>query len=211
MLAVAVMVPFAIGKARGGWKNLAIKMVLFPLLAAVSLWVVSQAGAFVGLETTDSQRSIEQINRLTKSTQIGGSAFNSGQSLLVRVAESPLLMFRPLPWEANGGMSAVAAAEGLGLLWFAWKRRRSFLAALRRWREPFIAFILVYSVLFSVAFAAATSNFGILVRERIMMVPLLLMLFCARLEQAAVTRSRSQRESVLGGAVPLPTTGQGAR
>jgi hypothetical protein len=97
-------------------------------------------------------------------------------------------------------MAAVAAVEALGLLWFAWKRRRSFLAALRRWREPFITFILMYSLLFSVAFAAATSNFGILVRERIMMVPLLLMLFCANLEQTSAGSSTSLHQFAFAGA-----------
>jgi hypothetical protein len=207
MLAVAVTLPFAIGKSRGGWKNLAAKMLLIPLLAGVSLWLVTQAGQFVGLETADSQNGIEQVNRLTKSTQIGGSAFNSGQPLSVRIAESPFLIFRPFPWEARGGTAAVAALEALGLLWFAWKRRRSLMAAVRRWREPFITFILVYSVLFSVAFAAATSNFGILVRERIMMVPLLLMLFCAKLDVGNAENSNSRREMMFPGANPVLARG----
>ena len=148
MLAVAVTLPFALGKARGGWRNMAAKIVLVPLLISVSLLVVSQAGEFVGLEAADSQSSIETANRLTKNTQIGGSAFNSGQSLPVRLAESPLLMFRPFPWEVSGGMAAVACIEALGLLWFAWKRRRGLMAALRNWREPFVAFILMYSLVF---------------------------------------------------------------
>jgi hypothetical protein len=200
MLASAITLPFAIGKAHTFRKNLAFKIVIIPILVGVSLWVVSQAGEFVGLEAADSQRGIETVNRLTKNTQTGGSAFNTGQSLLVRVAEAPFLMFRPFPWEATGGMAAVAAVEALGLLWFAWKRRRSFLAALRRWREPFITFILMYSLLFSVAFAAATSNFGILVRERIMMVPLLLMLFCANLEQTSAGSSTSLHQFAFAGA-----------
>jgi cytochrome bd-type quinol oxidase subunit 2 len=186
-------------------------MILVPLLIVVSLWVISQAGEFVGLETADSQNGIATINRLTKSTQTGGSAFNSGQSLLVRVAESPFLMFRPFPWEATGGMAAVAAVEALGLLWFAWKRRRGLRAALHQWREPFITFILTYSLLFSVAFAAATSNFGILVRERIMMVPILLMLFCAKLEQATARSSTSRREFLFSGANRVATSGHALR
>ena len=199
MLAVAVTLPFSVGKSRGGWANLAAKIVLVPLLVGVSLLVVSQAGEFVGLETADSQTGIDTINRLTKSTQIGGSAFNSGQSLSLRVAESPFLMFRPFPWEVSGGMAAVASLEALGLMWFAWKRRSGLMAALRNWRDPFVGFVLTYSLIFSVAFAAATSNFGILVRERIMMVPLALMLFCARLERLGARRSASDRNFVFLG------------
>ncbi|HEY4930154.1 MAG TPA: hypothetical protein VII23_01175 [Terriglobales bacterium] len=188
MLAVAVALPFAIGKGRGGWANLAAKIVLIPVLVGVSLWVVGQAGEFLGLETADSQSGIEKVDVLTKGTQIGGSAFNTGQSVVMRVAESPFLIFRPFPWEVNGTMAAVASLEAVGLLWFAWKRRRRFWAAVRQWREPFVAFIFMYTLVFSVAFAAATSNFGILVRERIMMVPLLLMLFCARVGNSPARR-----------------------
>ncbi|MBV8808802.1 MAG: hypothetical protein JO033_09015 [Acidobacteriaceae bacterium] len=193
MLAVAVTLPFALGKARGGWMNVAAKIVLVPLLVAVSLWVVSQAGQFVGVETADSTSSIQTVNNLLKNTQIGGSTFNSGQSLLVRVAESPFLMFRPFPWEVKNAMAAVASLEAFLLLWFAWKRRRALLAALRQWRDPYVGFILTYAILFSIAFAAATSNFGILVRQRIMMVPLVLMLFCARLETAEGTSFAPKR------------------
>ncbi len=203
MLGVAFTLPFALGKSRGGWKNLAAKIVLVPILVGASLLLISQASEFVGLETADSQSSIETVDRLTKSTQIGGSAFNADQSLPMRIAESPFLMFRPFPWEVSGGMSAVASVEALGLLWFAWKRRRRMLAALRNWREPFVAFILVYSLIFSVAFAAATSNFGILVRERIMMVPLLLMLFCARLEPVGAKRLMPVRNFAFPGTRPV--------
>jgi hypothetical protein len=203
MLAVAFTLPFALGKSRGGWKHLAARVVLVPVLVGVSLLVISEAREFVGLEATDSQTSIATVDRLTKSTQIGGSAFNEQQSLLVRIAESPFLMFRPFPWEANNTMAAVASVEAFGLLWFAWKRRRRLLAAFRNWRQPFVAFILVYSLIFSVAFAAATSNFGILVRERIMMVPLLLMLFCAKLEPAGARRLVPVRNFAFPGMRPV--------
>jgi hypothetical protein len=208
MLAVAVTLPFVIGRSRGGARNLAAKIVLIPLLVAISLLVISQAGEFVGLETADSQSSVNTVDRLTKSTQIGGSAFNSGQSLSVRAAQSPFLLFRPFPWEVSSSMSAVASVEALGLLWFAWKRRLGLIAAFRGWREPFVAFILTYSFIFSIAFAAATSNFGILVRERIMMMPLALMLFCARLDRAGAKQFAADRDFVLLGLRPVSTGGR---
>ena len=204
MLAVAVTLPFAVGKSRGGLMHLAAKIVLVPILIALSLRLVSQAGQFVGVETVDSTSSIERVNRLIKSTQIGGSAFNSGESLPVRVAESPLLMFRPFPWEVNNAMAAIASLEALALLWFAWKRRRAMMAALHHWRKPYIGFILTYAILFSIAFAVATSNFGILVRERIMMVPLVLMLFCARLDVAEGRVYLSNRELACRGTRAVP-------
>jgi hypothetical protein len=194
MLAVAVTLPFALARTNGGSIKVAKKIVFIPLLISLSLFVINQAGQFVGVETTDTQSGIETIDRLTKSTQIGGSAFNSEQSLVLRMAEAPFLIFRPFPWEAHNGMAVVASLEALGLLWFAWKRRRVLKAALWHWREPFVGFVLAYSIIFSFAFAAATSNFGILVRERIMMVPLLLMLLCSGLKKPQAQPGASNRK-----------------
>jgi hypothetical protein len=173
--------------------------VLAPFLIGASLFLISQAGEFVGVEATDAQGGIETIDRLTKSTQIGGSAFNSEQSLAIRAAEAPFLVFRPFPWEVHNGMAAIASLEALVLLWFAWKRRRGLVAVLWHWREPFVGFILAYSLIFSVAFAAATSNFGILVRERIMMVPVLLMLVCAGLRKPQAQPVASNRKVAFAG------------
>jgi hypothetical protein len=55
---------------------------------------------------------------------------------------------------------------------------------------------------FSVAFAATTSNFGILVRERIMMVPLLLMLFCTELDATNPHRLAVNRRVVFSDVRP---------
>jgi len=203
MLAVAVTLPFALGRTGRGWKNLVGKVLLVPLLIAVSLLIISQAKEFVGVEDTDSQGTLERADRLTRSTQMGGSVFNSDQPLPVRLAESPFLMFRPFPWEVHNGMAAVACLEAFGLLWFAWRRRGVLAAALRSWRQPFVGFVLVYSTIFSLAFAATTSNFGILVRERIMMVPLLLMLLCSGLKGVYVQRSVPRQSFAVSGIRPI--------
>ena len=98
----------------------------------------------------------------------------------LRLIQGPFLVFRPFPWEAHGAMSAFAALEGLGLFFLAWRKRREIRALTRHWREPYVLFILFFALEFSVIFAASTSNFGILVRQRIMLVPLFLMLLCAK-------------------------------
>lgn len=202
MLAVALTLPFALGRTVRGWKKLVGKVVLVPLLIAASLLIISQAKEFVGIENNDAQVGLETADRLTRSTQIGGSAFNSDQLWPVRLAESPFLMFRPFPWEVHNGLAAVASLEAFGLLWFAWKRRSVLAAALRSWRQPFVGFVLVYSTIFSLAFAATTSNFGILVRERIMMLPLVLMLLCSRLERVYAQRPVFRRNFAVSGIRP---------
>ena len=185
-----MLTPFTFGKTSGGWVTVSAKVLLVPILAAA--YVISllrQAVNFVGVEGTDFKSSVDRLREQSHSTQTGGSAYNEGESLPRRVIQGPFLAFRPFPWEVHSAMSGFAALEGLGLLIFAWCKRRDFWALVHRWRDPYVLFILVYSLEFAVIFAAATSNFGILVRQRIMMVPVFLMLFCVpRVLSRAVAR-----------------------
>ncbi len=193
MLALAMVMPYVFGRSHAGWMSKSVKIVILPFVIAATFLLVRQAGEFVGVESGDAQTSINRADALTKDTQIGGSSFNEGGSLPVRLAEAPFLMFRPFPWEARNVTSAVSSLEATGLLIFCWLRRREFVKIVRQWRDSYIGFLLVYIAIFSFAFAAATSNFGILVRQRIMLLPLFLMLFCAvrpRTENVATLRAR---------------------
>jgi hypothetical protein len=184
IVALACLLPFTLAGTRGHWMRVSAKILLVPLLFAATAYLAMVAGNFVGMESGDAEITIQRVNQLTKNSQIGGSAFNQEQSLPVRIATAPFLMFRPLPWEVHSPMAAVAFLEAFALLVFCVKRRNEFKAALSRWRTPYIAFILIFSAEFSLAFAATVSNFGILVRQRIMLLPLLLMLFCANLSKS---------------------------
>jgi hypothetical protein len=180
MLAVGMLLPFTMGKTRGGWVTVSAKVLMIPILAAATYFTLRQASDFVGVEGSDFKSSVTRLKGQGQNTETGGSAYNEGESLSRRVIQGPFLPFRPFPWEVHSAMAAVAALEGLGLLFFAWSRRRDLWALLHQWRDPYVLFILVYSLEFAVIFAAATSNFGILVRQRIMMVPVFLMLLCVK-------------------------------
>ena len=181
MLAMGVVVPYAFGRTQQRSPAImAAKVILVPLFFAGTFFLAKEAGRFVGIKNDDISGGVERVDSLSRNTQIGGSTFNSGSSLPVRVVESPFLLFRPFPWEVHNAISAVAAVESGGLLLLFWWRRRVIWSVLRQWRNPYVGFILIYCLEFSVAYSAATSNFGILVRERIMMVPFALMLVCAK-------------------------------
>lgn len=181
-LALACFVPFVFAGTGGGKVRALAKMLLVPLLLAATIYMLIVAGNFVGLESSDLQGGLDTVGRLAQNTQTGDSAFSA--PLPVRLAMFPFLIFRPFPWEIHNATALVAAVEGLALFVFCWKRRLNFRAVLRHWRNPFIAFILIFFVEFSLAFSAANSNLGILVRERIMLLPLILMLFCTNLSQS---------------------------
>jgi hypothetical protein len=206
LLATGMLVPYTFGKSRSSWMTTSAKILLVPLLAAGTFYMVMQAQLFVGVESTDFRGNVNRLQLETKYTNIGGSTFNEGESLQRRIIQGPFLVFRPFPWEVHNAMSAFAGLEGLGLLFFAWQKRRNVLALVHHWREPFVFFILLFTFEFSLIFSAATSNFGILVRQRIMMVPIFLMLFCANLpeNQVPLTPLRRRRNVWLSKEQSIP-------
>ena len=180
MLAMAITFPFAVGKSRPGAASKAAKLILIPMLVVGTYFLISQAKEFIDLQNENSTGVLQQADIITRNSQIGGSAFNEGTSLPFRIAASPFLLFRPFPWEMHSVMAVVPAIESLGLIYLVWVRRREIRATLRRWRDPFVSFLLMYSAIFLVTFGGSISNFGILLRQRIMVVPVVLMLLCAR-------------------------------
>lgn len=197
LLAVSMLAPFTFGRTKYGWMSTSVKILLIPLLAAGTYVMISQARSFVGVEGSDFQSNVNRLKLEGEYTNLGGSTFNQGESLSRRMLQGPFLAFRPFPWEVHNAMAAVAAVEGLFLIFFGWRRRRNILALLRNWREPYVLFILMFIIEFSLIFSAGTSNFGILVRERIMMVPIFLMLFCAKVPyNQPEVKARMQRRGL---------------
>jgi hypothetical protein len=198
MLAMGMTFPYALGKSKGKGVNKIVKVLIIPILLGGTYFLVSQAGRFLGVEGTNAAGGIEKVNTITKNNQVGGGSFNEESSLPIRIAESPFLVFRPFPWEVHSAMAAVASIESTGWLLLCFSRRRVIWFALKHWRDPYIGFILTYSVIFSVVFAAASSNFGIVVRQRIMMVPLALMLICLREKRAILPSRRAFKRHLVG-------------
>jgi hypothetical protein len=175
MLGIALVVPFLFNPNRKGVRTLLMKLLAIPLLIAALFYLLRGASEYV---KADSVRTgISAINGEARDSGYGGSAFNTGSSLQARLAMSPFLIFRPFPWEANSVQSAIAAAEGVLLCLLVWKRRSSIKTALRDAKNNgFILFICTFAVIFHVIFASAISNFGLLSRQRTMLLPFCLML-----------------------------------
>lgn len=113
-------------------------------------------------------------------TSTGGSELEVGNpnSPLAYPLAAFTVLFRPLIVEADSVTTAASALEGTFLLVLAWYRRadlRRGIALVRTNR--YIRFVLVYSVTFSLAWGSV-HNLGIIARQRVMMLPLLLTLVC---------------------------------
>jgi hypothetical protein len=177
MLAMSFTVPYLFSRNRQGLLGMLARMLAVPLLLFGTYYLVSQAQQFVHAE--DVQSAVSRLETIQKGLQMGGGS-SFGGSLSTRLALAPFLPFRPFPWEVRSVQMAIASVEGMILMALLLVRRRKILGALRGWREnPVILMAAVYCVEFLVLFSAASGNFGTLSRQRVMMLPLLILLCCA--------------------------------
>jgi hypothetical protein len=130
-----------------------------------------------GIDPQDGVTSV--LAETQRRTNQGGSNFqapSTGVSLAKLPFAAVTILFRPFPFEVHNAQAAITALESSLLLCLTLARRRAIWHAvrhLRRW--PYVAFILVYSGLFVVAFSSI-ANFGILARERTQLLPFVLVL-----------------------------------
>lgn len=158
-------------------------------IAAVTVVVVLYTNRWLqgsGVETeTGVTSALEEVSQRTST---GGSEFTPS-------AFTPLgaftVLYRPLLFEATSVQSALAALETTFLLVLTVVRLPRIWAALRRFRRtPYLLFAAVFTAVFVVAFSAI-ANFGILARQRVQVLPFLLVL----LSVPAVARRRPRRAS----------------
>jgi len=148
------------------------------IILGIGVLLAGRTASFLGTESL-TQESVEvELSETETQTADGGSQFTP-----VRVS-TPLhypvafvtVFFRPFVTEAGNAQGVLSALEGvvLGCLCLAsWKRIRAIPQLLRS--SPYIAFSIGYVLAFVYAFSSF-SNFGILARQRVQALPLLLVL-----------------------------------
>jgi hypothetical protein len=178
MLVVSLSGAYVLSRNRSGLSGMAAKSLGIPLLLLATVYFVAQARTFLDLrdivQTQGVLRRVGEVNY-----QTGGSAF--GSSFAYRLFAAPFLLFRPFFWEVRSLQAAVAGIEALCLATFVWRRREFVRSSWRICREnSFILFLWVYTLEFSVLFAGAMTNFGLLARQRVMLIPLALMIILSQ-------------------------------
>ena len=95
------------------------------------------------------------------------------------------VLLRPFPWEVSSKLQILASLEGIALAGLIVYRRRSVALSLRRLRSsPFLFYCWTLTLLYAVTFQAF-ANFGLLVRERSLVLPALYVLLCLDHTRAA--------------------------
>jgi len=164
------------------------------ILNAANIYFIDQGvDTGKGLNTTEGiATSLTEIQ--TKTTK-GGSQF--GSVAVTGPVRFPValvtVLFRPFVTEAHGLAPLAAALEGTFLLGYALWRWSSVQVSVRSIRtSPYLGMCMAYVVGFVVAFSTF-SNFGILARQRIQVMPFFLALLCLPVKASATSRRSSTR------------------
>ena len=86
------------------------------------------------------------------------------------------VLFRPFPWEAHNIPAVIASLESFLFLVIVWLRRGVLWSRLRFFRKDSWLAFLLFHVLIIMLSLTVISNFGLLARQRVMLVPFLWML-----------------------------------
>jgi hypothetical protein len=109
--------------------------------------------------------------------------------------------FRPFPWEAHNAMAQLSGIEGLALLILVLASAPRLVGLPRQvLRTPYVALAFTYALGFVIAFSHV-GNFGILTRQRVQLLPFLLVLLCLPVAESLQQRTRGgRRKAALAGA-----------
>ncbi len=151
------------------------------VIGFILAFAVTQGAKSLGLPSLTLGSVNAELEQTSISTSQGGSAFNTGNTSLspLRLPQGMVtVLLRPFPWEAPGFLQKVASLEGIALVGFAFLRRKSIAASLRHIRiVPFLFYCWVLTILYSLTFQAF-GNFGLLDRQRSLVLPALYVLLC---------------------------------
>jgi Uncharacterised nucleotidyltransferase len=149
----------------------------------VLAFTVSQATKFLGMEDLSLSSIEEELDENTERTAQGGSEFEHGGNSLnpLRLPQGLVtVLLRPFPWETDSGLQVLASLEAALLAGLIVVRLPSLRAALRRARStPFLIYCWVLVILYAATFSSI-ANFGLLVRQRSLVLPALYVLLSVR-------------------------------
>lgn len=151
------------------------------VLAGVLTFALGQTKELFGIKDTfDADAVTFVLEKARSQTSGAGSQFNAPESTNLSPSAFPValvsVLFRPFPWEAENPLSLIASVEGLMLLALLVHARHRLVGAVRSLlRTPYVVLVFCYSLLFVYGFSSF-ANFGVLTRQRVQLLPFLLVL-----------------------------------
>jgi hypothetical protein len=150
------------------------------VVAATVLLVVAVrwAAEYVGIEDLSPEAVQAELQTRYSNTSQGGSEFEGAFTTSPTGIPWALVtvLFRPFPYEAGGLLPLLSSLEGLLLIFLLWRYGKPLLRLPRYLRQhPYVTFCVSYVLFYAVVFSGF-SNFGILVRQRSLVLPAFLVL-----------------------------------
>lgn len=158
------------------------KLAVIVLLGLGLVFAVAQLEDFLGVDRFNQDAIESTYAEVQRRTGHGGSRFVADTETNLQPGRLPEafvnVMFRPFPWEVTNAQSLISAMEAtfvFCLMITGW--RRIVASALSLLRRPYLVLCGTHTVLFVFGFSAF-SNAGILVRQRVQVLPFVLALLC---------------------------------
>jgi hypothetical protein len=181
------------------------KLASLIIVGGAAVFFVAQASTFLQSSQIDTSEGLgTALEQAADRTGKGGGEFTPPViTSPAKVPEAILtVLFRPTIPEAHNQQALLASVESTFLLIYVLVRLKWALAALRMVRKrPYIAFSVLVTGLLIGAFSAI-GNYGILARERVQIIPFLLVLLCI---PPAKRRARDEAKQAGEQATPEPT------
>jgi hypothetical protein len=200
LLFLSLCVALALRRSKSGQSFPVLRWVVtITVLAGGALALSTVAASFLhlsSLSVSSVTKTLQTVNTNTvgnsQAAGFGSSVdYSWSPSLLDYPKDIYIVMFQPLPWQAGGFTQTVSALENVlifGVVIWSWRR----IVALPRtiFREPYVMMAVVYTIGFIYVFSAL-GNLGLLAREKVLVMPLLFVLFCVPGRNKARQRSFS--------------------
>ena len=180
---VGMVLAAGLGKSRNPTARTPFARVLvFGILFVVGTVLIGQTSQFFGVSGLNQETVNETLNNAEgRTSKDAGSTFTP-VSVTNNPANFPLatltILYRPFPFEVGNVQSLLSAGEGVFLMWLTWQSRRRLRNLWNQMRySPYVSYALGIVLAFIYAFSAF-SNFGILARQRVQVMPFFLVLLC---------------------------------
>lgn len=172
------------------------------VVAFLVSFTVSQGAQFLGLKDLSLNSVDQALNDQTQRSAQGGSQFDTGKASLNPIylpRGAVTVLLRPFPWETETGLQLLASLESAVMAGLIVARLRSLRRSLVRARaRPFLLYAWILTLLYAATFSSF-ANFGLLVRQRSLVLPALFVLLALDQRPAHGDPGLSEREPARAG------------
>jgi hypothetical protein len=154
------------------------------ILIVVVVFALSQAADFLGMEDLSLSSIEAELDETSAQTAQGGSKFggdkdeprNNSLTPLRLPAGAATVLLRPFPWEIESGFQILASLESMVLVLLMIRRWSSMKLSVTRARSsPFLLYCWTMIAIWAATFSSF-ANFGLLTRQRSLVLPALFVL-----------------------------------